>query len=161
MSRAELVDYSDPYLLFGSAYAVRADSSIRRTAEVDRAGVTVGAVTGQSQTIWVDEHITSARIHALPAVPPNAALAAMLLDGTVDAFAANRSRMEALSRDFPAIRVLDDNFMVVGQAIVVAQGERERLDVLNPFLADVRTSGFVQASIDAANIPAVEVAPEP
>jgi hypothetical protein len=49
----------------------------------------------------------------------------------------------------------------VGQAIVVAQGERERLDVLNPFLADVRTSGFVQASIDSANIPAVEVAPEP
>ena len=160
-SRAELVDYTDPYLLFGSAYAVRADSSIRSTAEVDRVGVTVGTVTGQSQAIWVGENITSARIHALPAVPPNAALAAMLLDGTVDAFAANRSRMEALSRDFPAIRVLDDNFMVVGQAIVVAQGERERLDVLNPFLADVRTSGFVQASIDSANIPAVEVAPEP
>jgi ABC-type amino acid transport substrate-binding protein len=94
-------------------------------------------------------------------VPPNAALAAMLLDGTVDAFAANRSRMETLARGFPAIRVLDDNFMVVGQAIVVAQGERERLAALNPFLAEVRTSGFVQASIDSANIPAVEVAPEP
>jgi polar amino acid transport system substrate-binding protein len=160
-ARAELVDYSDPYLLSGSAYAVRADSDLRRTAEVDRAGVTVGAVTGQSQAVWVGEQITSARIHAIPAVPPNAALAAMLLDGTVDAFAANRTRMEELARDFPAIRVLDDNFLVVGQAIVVAHGNRARLDEVNAFLADVRASGFVQASIDRANIPGVDVAPEP
>ena len=160
-ARAELVDYSDPYLLFGSAYAVRADSSIRSSADVDRAGVTVGTVTGQSQAIWVGENIRSARIHALPTVPPNASLAAMLRDGTVDAFAANRSRMEALASDFPAVRVLDDNFLVIGQAIVVAQGETARLDELNSFLAEVRASGFVQASIDRARIPGVEVASGP
>ena len=48
--------------------------------------------------------------------------AALLLDGTVDAFALNRTRMEALARDFPAVRVLDDNFLVTSQAVVVAQG---------------------------------------
>ena len=160
-ARAERVDYSDPYLLFGSAYAVRADSDIRNSADVDRAGMTVGAVTGQSQAIWVSENIRTARIHALPAVPSNAALASMLLDGTVDAFAANRSRMEALARDLPAVRVLDDNFLVIGQAIVVAQGERARLDALNPFLAEVRASGFVEASIDRANIQGVQVASGP
>ena len=160
-ARAELVDYSDPYLLSGSAYAVRADSSIRSSADVDRVGVTVGAVTGQSQAAWVGENIRSARIHALPAVPPDAGLAAMLLDGTVDAFALNRTRMAALAADFPAVRVLDDNFLVTSQAIVVAQGEIARLDALNPFLAEVRASGFVQASIDRAEIPGVEVAPDP
>ncbi|MSO82857.1 MAG: transporter substrate-binding domain-containing protein, partial [Acidobacteria bacterium] len=41
-ARAGQVDFSDPYLLSGSAYAVRADSPIRRSADVDRAGVTVG-----------------------------------------------------------------------------------------------------------------------
>ena len=158
-ARVELVDYSDPYLLSGSAYAVRADSSLRRTAEVDRAGVTVGAVAGQGQAAWVSENITAAQIHTIPAVPPNAGLAALLLDGTVDAFAANRTRMEELALDFPAVRVLEDNFLVTSQAIVVAQGARARLDALNPFLAEVRASGFVQDSIDRANIPGVEVAP--
>ena len=130
-------------------------------ADVDRAGVTVGAVTGQSQAAWVGENIRSARIHTIPAVPPNAGLAALLLDGTVDAFALNRTRMAALAADFPAVRVLDDNFLVTSQAIVVAQGARARLDALNPFLAEVRASGFVQASIDRAGIPGVEVAPAP
>ena len=61
--------------------------------------------------------------------------------------------------DFPAVRVLEDNFLVTSQAIVVAQGAQAQLDALNPFLAEVRASGFVQDSIDRANIPGVEVAP--
>jgi len=160
-ARAGQVDFSDPYLLSGSAYAVRADSSIKSSADVDRPGVTVGAVTGQSQEVWVREHIKSARIDALPTVPANAVLAALLLDGKVSAFAANRTRMEELARDFPAIRVLPDNFLVVGQAIVVAKGNRTRLDEVNRFLAGVRASGFVKTSIDRANLLGVEVAPAP
>jgi polar amino acid transport system substrate-binding protein len=160
-ARAEQVDFSDPYLLSGSAYAVRADSRIRNSAEVDRPGVTVGAVTGQSQEVWVREHIKFARINALPTVPANAALAAMLLDGRVDVFAANRTRMKELAREFPTIRVLPGDFLVVGQAIVVAKGNRTRLDEVNRFLAEVRASGFVKASIDRADLPGVEVAPAP
>jgi polar amino acid transport system substrate-binding protein len=158
-ARAEQVDFSDPYLVSGSAYAVRADSSIRNSADVDRPGVTVGAVAGQSQEVWVREHIRSARITALPTVPANAALAAMLLDGRIQAFAANRTRMEELVRAFPAIRVLPDSFLNVGQAIVVAKGNRTRRDELNRFLAEMRASGFVKASIDRANLSGVEVAP--
>jgi len=160
-ARAEQVDFSDSYLVSGSAYAVRADSSIRNSADVDRPGVIVGAVTGQSQEVWVREHIKSARINALPTVPANAVLAALLLDGKVHAFAANRTRMVELARDFPAIRVLPDDFLVVGQAIVVAKGNRTRLDEVNRFLAGMRTSGFVKASIDRANLLGVEVAPAP
>jgi len=157
-ARAGQVDFSDPYLLSGSAYAVRADSNIRNSADVDQAGITVGAVTGQSPEVWVREHLKSARLNALPAVPENAVLAAMLLDGRVQAFAANRARMEELARDFPTIRVLADNFFVVSQAIVVAKGRRAELEAVNRFLAEARASGFVKASIDRANLPGVEVA---
>jgi len=139
-ARAQQVEFSDAYLTSGSAYAVRADSSIRNSAAVDRPGVTVGAVSGQSQEVWVRENIKAARINALPTVPANAVLAAMLLDGRVDVFAANRTRMEELAREFPAVRVLPGDFLVVGQAMVVAKGNRTRLDELNRFLAEMRAS---------------------
>jgi ABC-type amino acid transport substrate-binding protein len=142
----------------GSAYAVRADSPIARTADVDRAGVTIGAVTGQSQEIWVSEHVTSARISAMPTVPAAADLAAMLLDGRVDAFAANRTRMEDLARAFPAIRVLPDNFTVLGQAVIVPKGNRARLDGVNRFVAEALASGLVTASIERASLSGVEAA---
>ena len=157
-ARATQVDFSDPYVLSGSTYAVRADSSIRQSADVDRAGVTIGAVTGQSPEVWVREHMKAARVVSMPAVPPNAELAAMLRDRRVDAFAANRTRMEELARAFPEVRVLPDNFTVLGQAIAVAKGQRARLDSLNHFIAEALASGLVKESIERARIPGVEAA---
>jgi polar amino acid transport system substrate-binding protein len=160
-ARAAQVDFSDPYLNMGSAYAVRVDSPIRTSADVDRAGVTVGAVSSQSQGVWVRENLKVARVQTLAAVPPNSELAALLTGREVDAFAANRTRMEELAQAFPGIRVLSDNFMVVGQAIAVPKGNRARLAEVNRLLTEVRTSGFVKASIDRANISGAEVAPAP
>jgi polar amino acid transport system substrate-binding protein len=160
-ARARQVDFSDAYLVSGSAYAVRADSPIRTSAEVDRPGVTVGAVTSQSQGVWVREHLKTARLHMLPTVPPNADIAALISGRTVDAFAANRTRMEELAAQFPAIRVLADDFMVVGQAFAVPKGNRARLAEVNRLVAEARASGVVKASIDRANIPGTAVAPAP
>ena len=160
-ARATQVDFSLPYLNMGSAYAVRADSPIKTSADIDRAGITVGAVSTQSQGVWVREHLKVAKVNALPVVPPNAELAALLTKGTVDAFAANRTRMEELAAGFPGIRVLSDDFMVVGQAIAVPKGNRARMAEVNRLLSEARDSGFVKASIDRSNIPGAVVAPAP
>jgi polar amino acid transport system substrate-binding protein len=160
-ARATQVDFSDAYLNMGSAYAVRGDSPIQTSADVDRPGLTVGAVSTQSQGLWVREHLKAARVESLAAVPSNAELAAMLTGRRVDAFAANRTRMEELAQAFPGIRVLADDFMIVGQALAVPKGNRARLAEVNRLLAEVRASGFVQASIDRAKIPGAHAAPAP
>jgi polar amino acid transport system substrate-binding protein len=159
--RASQVDFSDPYTASGAAYAVPAVSLFRRSADVDRPGVTIGAIAGQSPEVYVRQHVTRARVESLPAVPPNAELGKMILGGRFQAFAANRTRMEELARAVPGIRVLEDNFMVTSQAVVVPKGQAARLADVNRFLADVRASGFVKASIDRANLAGVEVATVP
>ncbi len=158
-ARAAQVEFSEPYALVASAYLVRDDSPIRATADVDRAGVTVAAAKGQSQEIYVSEHIQRARVEVLPETPAHDAIVAMLTSGKIDAFAANRQRMEEAARTSPRVRVLPDNFLMIGQAVVVEKGEAGRLDEVNRFLADVRTSGFVKSSLDRAQLAGVEVAP--
>ena len=122
--------------------------------------MTIGAITGQAPEVYVREHAKNARVLSLLAVPPNAEMGKMLLDGKVDTFAANRTRMEELVRDVPALRVLPDDYMVTLQAIVVRKGARAQLGEINRFLADVRKSGFMKASLDRANVAGVKVAPE-
>jgi polar amino acid transport system substrate-binding protein len=161
-ARAAQVDFSVPYARMASAYAVRADSTLKSSAEVDRAGLKIGAVKGQSQEIYVSANVKNARIAVMPEMPPNDALAAMLANGELDAFAANRQRMDELARMSPKVRVLTDSFMTVGQAIVVERGDSAaRIEELNRFLADVLASGFVKASLDRAALAGVEVAPVP
>jgi len=160
-TRAAQVDFSDPYSSSGAAYAVRANSAVQRSDDVDRAGVTIGAFRGQAPEIYIREHVKNARVESLPSVPPNATVGQMLLDGRFDALGANRTRMEELVREVPGLRVLPDDYMVTSQAIVVRKGNASLLAEVNRFLADVRKSGFVQASLDRANIAGVKVAPEP
>ena len=159
--RAAQVDFSDPYSNSGAAYAVRANAPFKMSADVDRAGVTIGAVTGQSPEVYVRTHVRNARVESLPAVPANAALGQMLIDGRFDAFAANRTRMEELAREVPGLRVLPDDYMVTSQAIVVPKGNTARLSEINRFLAEVRASGFVKTSLERAKVAGVSVAPEP
>ena len=159
--RARQVDFSDAYSSSGAAYAVRADAPYQKASDVDRAGVTIGAVSGQAPEVYVLEHVRNAKVRSLPAVPPNAEIGKMLLDRAVDAFAANRTRMEELVRDVPGLRVLPDDYMVTLQAIVVAKGHARELGEINRFLADVRKSGFVQTSLERAKVAGVRVAAEP
>ena len=158
-ARASQVDFSEPYALMANAYLVRADSPIRASADVDRAGTKVGAVKGQSQQIFVSERLKQARVVVLPTVPPNDQIVALLQKGEIDVFAANRQRMQEVARTSPAVRVLGDNFFMIGQALVVDKGQAAKLAELNRFIADVRRSGLVSASIDRAGLTGnVEVA---
>jgi polar amino acid transport system substrate-binding protein len=160
-ARAAQVEFSAPYALMQNAYLVRADSAIRTSNDVDRAGITVGAVKGQSQEIYVSANLKQARVDVLPLTPPPAEIEAMLVSGRLDVFAANRARMEAVAARSPKLRVLSDNFLLLGQAIVIEKGDRARLEMLNRFVGDVRGSGFVKASLERGQIAGAEVAPLP
>jgi polar amino acid transport system substrate-binding protein len=157
-ARAEQVSFSEPYVLSTSAYLVRADSDIRSSADVDRAGMTIGAVKGQSQQIYISSTIKRARVEILPVAPAAGALAGMVASGTLDAFGANRQRVDDAARTSTKVRVLSDSFMVTAQAIVVTRGSSGRLDEINRFLAEVRESGFLKQSLAAANVSGVEIA---
>lgn len=158
-ARAGQVDFSAPYALMQNAYLVRADSAVRTSADVDRAGTKVGAVKGQSQEIWASANLKAARVEVFATTPPADEIANMVTTGRLDAFAANRARMEDVASRSPSLRVLSDNFLSVGQAIVVDKGDRARLEMLNRFIDDVRSSGFVKQSLDGAKAAGVDVAP--
>ncbi len=84
----------------------------------------------------------------------------MLAAGEIDAYAANRQRLIEMAANAPNIRVLPDNYFAVKQAIIVPKGNAAALDVINRFLDDARTSGFIQAAIDRAGLKgALDVAP--
>ena len=157
--RASQVDFSEPYAVMQNAYLVRADSPIKQSSDVDRAGNTVGAVKGQSQQIFVSSTFKNARVEVLPLMPPPEAIRKMLASGELNGFAANRGRMEAVAAGFPEVRVLSDNFLSLGQAIVVPKGDTARLKVINSFVIDARRTGLIKSSLDTSAIVGLDPVP--
>jgi len=157
--RAKEVEFSEPYALMLNSYLVRADSPVKKSADIDRAGLRVGTVGGQSQEVVLKEILRKAEIKILPASPPVDELSKMLLSGEMDAYGANRQRLVEAAAEDAKLRVLPDNFSVAEQSIVVTKGDTSRLVTINEFIAKARSSGLVKASLERAKLTAgMEVA---
>src|SRR5260221_20125 len=130
-TRAREVDFGAPFVVMLNSYLVKAGSPIRSTADVDRAGVTVAAVKGQTQELFVSRSLKHANVRVLPTMPAQAEVERLLAAGEVDAFAINRQRsLEAEAASDAKLRALRDSFLEVHQVFVVTKASRARLDAI-------------------------------
>jgi polar amino acid transport system substrate-binding protein len=158
-ARAREVDFGAPVAVMRNSYLVPAASAIRRSGDVDRAGVTVAAVKGQTQELFVSSHLKNAKVLVLATMPPPAEVEQLLTSGSVSAFAINRQRsLEAQAAAGSTLRALDDSFLDVDQCFVVAKGDSAKLAPIATFVAEIRASGFIKSAIDRAGIAGVDVA---
>jgi polar amino acid transport system substrate-binding protein len=156
-TRAQEVDFGAAFAVMLNSYLVPAGSPIQKSADVDRAGVRVGAVKGQSQELFVSSHMKNAQVRLFQTVPPQAELETLLASKEVDVFAINRQRsLEAQAASGSRLRALSDSFLEVDQSFVVEKGASAKLQLIELFVAEVRDSGFIKASIERAKVSGVE-----
>ena len=148
-ARSKEVNFAGPYALMYNTYVV-----------ADRSGVKIGAVRGQTQETFLTANIKSAQLKVYESQPPQPELERLLTSGELQAFAANRQRMEDAAAKSSKLRALSDNFLVVVQEIVIDKGDDPaKLAEIDRLIDEMRASGFIKASLDRAKISGVDVAP--
>jgi polar amino acid transport system substrate-binding protein len=156
--RTGLVLYSQTYMLVQQSALVRADSPLRSVNELDRPGQVIGINTDDSVGVWLQQHLTAARVRATPDYTLRDAVR-WLKNGEVIAFAGGRQRLASATRDVSGLRMLDDNFYGVPQAVAVPLDRPDRLQLINSAFADMRSSGFLADSVARSGIEGLSVAP--
>jgi polar amino acid transport system substrate-binding protein len=158
-TRAREVEFGAPIMLMLNSYLVKASSPIKSSADVDRSGITVAAVRGQTQELFVSRNLKQARVRVFETMPSDPEVKRLLVAGEVDAFAINRQRsLEAEAAFASDVRTLADSFLDVSQCVVVAKGARAKLDELARSIAELRASGFIQTSLERARLAGAKVA---
>ena len=158
-TRATEVDFGVPIMVMSSSYLVKASSSIWSSADVDRPGITVAAVKGQSQELFVSRRLKQARIRVFETMPPDSEATRLLVSGEVDAFAINRQRALDAEASFGSmVRTLPDSFLDVNQCVVVAKGARAQLDEVARSVGELRASGFLQGAVERARLAGAKAA---
>ena len=156
-TRATEVDFSQPYLLGWSSYIVPAGSALRSVKDVDRAGVRVAANVGDAPDLFLSRNLKNATLTHLKSMDE---VLAALARGEIAGYATNRQRLLQIAAEDSRLRVLEDNFFAVEQAIAVPKGNAAALEIVNRFLDDAKASGFLRGLIDRAGLaPAVDPAP--
>jgi polar amino acid transport system substrate-binding protein len=156
--RTGLVLYSQTYMLVQQSALVRADSALRSVNELDRPEHIIGVNTDDSVGVWLKQHLTTARLRASPDF--NLREGVQWLEAReVVAFAGGRARILSATRDVAGLRMLDDNFYGVPQAIAVPLDRSDRLQWINASLTEMKQSGFLAEAVKRSRIDGIAVAP--
>jgi polar amino acid transport system substrate-binding protein len=159
-ARSKEANFAGPYALMYNTYVVAADSPIHKASDADRAGVKIGAVRGQTQETFLTANIKNGQVKVYESQPPQPELERLLVSGELQAFGANRQRMEDAAAKSSKLRALSDNFLVVVQEVVIDKGDDPaKLAEIDRLIDEMRASGFIKASLDRAKISGVDVAP--
>ena len=156
--RTGVVLYSQTYMLVQQSALVRADSPLRSVNELDRPGQVIGVNTDDSVGVWLKRRLTAAKVQETPDYTLRAAVQ-WLRNGDIVAFAGGRQRLSGGTRDVPGLRMLEDNFYGVPQAVAVPLDRPDRLRSVDAILAELRASGFLAASVTRSGIEGLTVAP--
>jgi polar amino acid transport system substrate-binding protein len=154
--RAKVADFSPLYMQTDFTYLVRAGSSIRSVAEVDRPGVRIACGRGDASEHRLRRTLQHAQLTGAENFD---VILDLLRKGSIDAEAGPRPvLLEQSARVFGA-RVLDDGFAAISWAAMVPKGQAGHLAYVSEFIEQAKASGLIQRTIDAFGLQGVQVAP--
>ena len=143
-NRAAQITFTRPYVQIEGAYAVRNSSTIQSATDVDQPGIRVAVSAGSAYDLYLTRALHHATLVRLP------------VDGVVNGFsdqhlevlAGIRSQLDLEASRRGGLHVLDQPFMVIAQAMgVPTRDGTDVADYLSAFVAQMTTSGFVEASL--------------
>lgn len=155
--RGEHITFTTPYVLIEGSYLVRQDSPLTDNAQVDQTGHTVVVGQASAYDLFLSRELKHAAISRAPTSP---AVVGVFLETGADVAAGVRQQLEASTREFGGLRLLDGHFMLIRQAMGVARGRDARQAAfLTDFLEDAKASGFVAEALTRHGIEGAAVAP--
>ena len=148
--------FTAPYVMSANQFAVPIASKITSAAEVDRAGVKLGAIPADAGGLFLQRTLKAATL--LPMASADAAVAE-LQAGKVDVIGANGQRLADMLPTQGGFRILPGSFFAVPQAVAVRGGQDELRKTADAVIAQMIASGGMRAVIKGAGLTGAELPP--
>jgi polar amino acid transport system substrate-binding protein len=154
-ARADLIEFTAPYIEVDNTYLVPVDSRIRTVADADRPGVRIGVGIRNATGLFLKRTLKQAQLVGTQDV----GVIELLRSGKVDVAAGSRDALLVVQENLSGYRLLDDRFNAVGHAIALPRGRASGLAYVNSFVEEIKGSGVVAQAIARHSIKGISVAP--
>jgi polar amino acid transport system substrate-binding protein len=151
------IAFTAPYVLIEGFYLVRDASPIRSNAQVDAPANRVVVGKGSAYDLFLTRELKQAEIVRSPTSPT---VVATFLESGAEVAAGVKQQLEADAAKQGGLRLLDQRFMVIQQAMGVPKSRgAEAAAFLAKFIEEMKSSGFVAAALQRHQIKGASVAP--
>jgi ABC-type amino acid transport substrate-binding protein len=155
--RVGTVEFSQVYMLVLQSLIVPDNSRIKSAKDIDATGLRISGSAGDSVTLYLKRKLKQATLIETDNTPAD--VKKKFAANEIDAFGASRARLTVMVKDMPGYHILPDSLFGVTQTIIVPKGKAEVLATVNRFIDDVRTSGFLQTTIEKSGVVGLSAAP--
>lgn len=139
------IAFTEPYVLIEGCFLVRQDSAIRDNSQVDAPHTRVAAGGGSAYDLFLTRELKRATIVRVPTSP--AVVDAFVAQG-LEVAAGVKQQLEGDAARHGGLRLLQEPFMVIRQAMGVAKVRgAAAAQYLRAFVDDLRASGFVHEAL--------------
>ena len=155
--RGQGIAFTPAYVWIEGSYLVRQDSPITHNAQVDQATHRVVVGLGSAYDLFLTRELKHAQLVKAPTSPQ---VVPFFVQGGYDVAAGVKQQLESDAQKIPGLRLLPGRFMVIEQAMGQPR-HRSRLaqETLARFLAERKSSGFIQERLRHHQIEGASVAP--
>jgi len=139
------VAFTAPYVLIEGVFVVPRDSDVRTVAEVDRPGMRIGVKHGSAYDLFLTRTLRHATL-----VRGDEGVDVFRAQG-LEAGAGIRQPAAAFAAAHPDVRLVEERFMQIRQAVGTARHRRaESVRFLRDVVDELRAGGFVREALRRA-----------
>jgi len=150
------ISFTSPYVLIEGFYLVRNDSPVIGNTDVDQPHNRVAVGNGSAYDLFLSRELKRAEIVRAPTSP---AVVQTFVDLNLEVAAGVRQQLEADARISPGLRLLNERFMVIQQAMGTPKSRGEAAAAtLRAFVEEMKSSGFVANALARHSIVGASVA---
>ena len=156
-ARGASIAFTDAYVHIEGFYLVRDGSPVRANADVDRPGTRVVVGKGSAYDLYLTRALAQAE---LVRAPTSSAVVETFLAQGQEVAAGVKQQLEADIAGRTGLRLLDERFMVIRQAMGVPKSRGEAAAaMLGEFVEEMKASGFVAEALQRHRMVGASVAP--
>jgi len=142
--REAQLHFSAPYVVIEGTYLVKDDSPYQAAADLDHVDAVIAVGRGAAYDLYLSRTLTAARLERAD-TSPNAI--ELFCSKNLDAAAGVRQPLDAYAKASPGLRVLEDSFTAIRQAVALPCGRQQAASYVENFVDQKLKSGFVRDAL--------------
>ena len=155
--RGQGISFTGPYVLIEGSYLVANNSALTSNDQVDKKGIRIAVGKGSAYDLFLTREIKNADIQRAPTSPTTVDY---FISEKLEVAAGVKQQLEMDAKRLPNLRLLPGRFMVIEQAMGLPKSRSpEAQAYLKKFVEEMKSSGFVAASLARHKIEGAAVAP--
>jgi polar amino acid transport system substrate-binding protein len=143
--RETKMSFGPIYEVADATYIVKAGSTVTNFPTLDQPGIKVAAVNGTTTMRGAIAHLKQAKVTGYQTYDQ---IFALLKNGEVDAFALSRDQLNAMAKQIPGTKVLDETFKQTVTAVAVPLNHPLALAFATKFMNEAVSDGTLRRAFD-------------